>query len=286
MCFNGAKTYQLGWYSQFHVELPSNGSFNWNGNLVGFAEKSSASSSDRMIIRIAAQSMDIFIHFNRRIGMNIGTQEAGDQVMVTTRKTGKRNEESNLVSKMSANALYTITNFNGSHTLLVIRVLSITITTVPGRANISIRFGSSVRTPSPTPLPTTKPVSMPILPPKIAGYQPLTDITAIGKIDLDMALILTAVGVANYVDAAKAYNSGVSVPGVTLASMSTTAKATMVDCGTRCPYSTIKKYLNYYGVADYGHRITQSALDLSETQGLFRFNMNFTGITNIGRAGT
>jgi hypothetical protein len=117
----------------------------------------------------------------------------------------------------------------------------------------------------------------------IQYHTPLTNHRHKLKIDISD---FTAVGVANYVDTAKAFNSGVSVPGVTLASMSTTAKATMVDYCTRCPYSTIKKYLNYYGVADYGHRITQSALDLSETQGLFRFNMNFTGITNIGRAGT
>jgi hypothetical protein len=100
---------------------------------------------------------------------------------------------------------------------------------------------------------------------KLARYQPLSDISAISKIDLDMAQILNAVGVGNYAEAAKAYNNGTNVPGITLASMSTTAQATMVDCGARCPYSTIKKYLDYYGVADYGHRITQSAFDLTVT---------------------
>jgi hypothetical protein len=54
MCFNGAKTYQLGWYSQYHLDLPISKQFNRSGNLIGFAEKANASSDDNMIIRIIA----------------------------------------------------------------------------------------------------------------------------------------------------------------------------------------------------------------------------------------
>jgi hypothetical protein len=161
MCFNAAKTYQLGWYSQYHVDLSTSATFNWNGNLVGFAEKSSASTSDKMIIRIITSTTDTYVHFNRRIGMNIGTQEAGDQVLVTTRNTGTGYAESNLVSKMSTGSVYTVNNFNGSPNPLVIRVVSISTNTAPGRANISIQFGVPVPTPAPTPQPTPKPVFQP-----------------------------------------------------------------------------------------------------------------------------
>jgi hypothetical protein len=185
MCFNGAKTYQLGWYSQYHVNLPSSGSFNWNGYLVGFAEKSSASSSDKMIVRIVTSTADTYVHFNRKIGMNSGTQEGGDQVLVTTRNTGTGYAESNLVSKMSTGSVYTIPNFNGSPNSLVIRVVLISTSTVPGRANISIQFGGSVPTrptwkpnpsptPQPTPIPTLEPIaftSSPVSPAPVASPQ-------------------------------------------------------------------------------------------------------------------
>jgi hypothetical protein len=45
-------------------------------------------SSDKMIIRIITYTTDVYIHFNRMIGMNMNTDEGGDQVLVTTRKTG------------------------------------------------------------------------------------------------------------------------------------------------------------------------------------------------------
>ena len=141
MCFNGAKTYQLGWYSQYHVDLPISGSFNWNGNLVGFAEKASASSSDKMIVRIISSTTDYYIHFNRKIGMNIGTEEGGDQVLVTSRSTGLDIAESNLEVMLGANTYATISNFNGGWTPLTITVTSITTTTVPGYATISIQYG-------------------------------------------------------------------------------------------------------------------------------------------------
>ena len=152
MCFNGAKTYQLGWYSQYHVDLPISGSFNWNGNLVGFAEKASASWSDKMIVRIITATTDYYIHFNRMIGMNIGTAEGGDHVLVTSRETGVGYAESMLEVMLGANTYATISNFNGGWTPLTISVTSITTTTVPGYATISIQYGGSVLT---APAPTT-----------------------------------------------------------------------------------------------------------------------------------
>jgi hypothetical protein len=119
----------------------------------------------------------------------------------------------------------------------------------------------------------------------LAGYQPVSNISIISTIDLDAAALVANLGVGNYVEAAKAYNEGSSVPGLTLASMSTTAQAIMGDCGTRCPYSTFKKFLTYYGEPDYGHRIVQSAFDMTSTQGLLRLNNDFSNITNAARAG-
>jgi hypothetical protein len=174
MCFNGAKTYQLGWYSQYHVDLPNNGSFNWNGKLVGFAEKSSATSNDKMIVRIITSTTDIYVHFNRKIGMNSDTLEGADQVLVVTKNTGVfHSGTSNLVSKMATNGVYTIPNFNGSANSLAIRVVSITTTTVPGRAEISIQFDA-------TPAPVSSPVSSPVASEETPVFSPVvTPTTAV-----------------------------------------------------------------------------------------------------------
>jgi hypothetical protein len=181
------KTYQLGWYSQYHVNLPINGNFNWNGNLVGFAEKARATSSDKMIIRIITSITDVYIHFNRMIGMNINTDEGGDQVLVATRKTGLNYERSYLASKLGANGVHTIPNFNGSPNSLEIRVNSITTTSAPARANISIKFGGTVTSPTPRPIfssdltPIFSPVEPPTRRPTLRRTQPPTTVPIKGN---------------------------------------------------------------------------------------------------------
>ncbi|KAI2496201.1 Gametolysin peptidase M11 [Fragilaria crotonensis] len=140
MCFNGAKTWQLGWHSDFHLDLPVGNDFNWIGNLVGFAERSSASPSDRMIIRIRSTSKDFYIHFNRKIGMNSGTLEGGNQVHVSTRSPGTGLAVSYLLAKVSGGGMFTIPNFNGSGKELSVVVSSISLGTVPARATVSIQF--------------------------------------------------------------------------------------------------------------------------------------------------
>jgi hypothetical protein len=142
------------------VNLPNSGSYNWNGNLVGFAEKSSATSDDKMIVRIITSTTDIYIHFNRKVGMNSETEEGEDQVMVTTRKTGLDHAENTyLVSKMSTDDVYTIPDFDGSAISLEIRVISITTETVPGRAEISIQYDGTL---APVSLPVSSPVTSPV----------------------------------------------------------------------------------------------------------------------------
>ncbi|KAI2496202.1 Gametolysin peptidase M11 [Fragilaria crotonensis] len=157
MCFNGAKTWQLGWHSNFHLDLPVGNAFNWTGNLVGFAERSSASLSDRMIIRIRASSKDFYIHFNRKIGMNSGTLEGGNQVHVSTRVPGTGLAVSYLLAKISSGGTYTLPILNSSGKALTVVVSSISLGTIPARATVSIQFGlnPTVRSPA-TPAPTKK----------------------------------------------------------------------------------------------------------------------------------
>ncbi|KAI2492864.1 Gametolysin peptidase M11 [Fragilaria crotonensis] len=164
MCFNGPKSWQLGWYPDYRVDLTvadlANG-INWSGNLVGFAEKASASQTDKMIIRIKSFN-DTYINFNRAIGMDAGTQEGQDQVLVTTRLSGTGISLSNLEAKLSDNVAiseFNIPNFNVTSSTLRIKVNSIVTSTTP-RASVSIDL-IEVPTEAPTHVPTEAPMQAP-----------------------------------------------------------------------------------------------------------------------------
>lgn len=86
MCFNGPKTWQLGWYSEHHLTIDtsdtSNGSVLYHGNLYGFVDHDNVSNDDVMIIRLNTHFDDFYISFNRKSGFNSGTKLGGDAVMV------------------------------------------------------------------------------------------------------------------------------------------------------------------------------------------------------------
>jgi hypothetical protein len=165
MCFNGPKTWQLGWYSNYHLNLSAKTNIDTTVDLIGFAEKSYALKSDVMIVRIQSTvSSDVYIHFNRRIGFNINTMMGGDQVLVATQNPVPSYSASDLKSQLDASGVYLLSNFDGSSNALQISVISITTNAVPARARVRIQFlaGSqqeieALSTPSPTCEPTRMP---------------------------------------------------------------------------------------------------------------------------------
>jgi hypothetical protein len=122
--------------------------YNWNGFLVGFAEASSASSSDKMIIRIASSppNKDIYIHFNRQVGMNVNVPTNGNKVLVSSRLLpGLGYSPSTMDSALDFTILtagddYEILNFNGSGMTLTITLLDIIQGPAPWRADVSIEL--------------------------------------------------------------------------------------------------------------------------------------------------
>jgi hypothetical protein len=124
------------------------GNYNWNGFLVGFAEASSASSSDKMIIRIASSppNKDIYIHFNRQVGMNVNVPTNGNKVLVSSRLLpGLGYSPSTMDSALDFTILtagddYEILNFNGSGMTLTITLLDIIQGPAPWRADVSIEL--------------------------------------------------------------------------------------------------------------------------------------------------
>ena len=54
MCFNGVKTYTLGWYSDRHVELTAGAA--WTGRLYGFTQWGATTPREKMIVCISDPS--------------------------------------------------------------------------------------------------------------------------------------------------------------------------------------------------------------------------------------
>jgi hypothetical protein len=162
MCFNGAKTWQLGWFSNYHVDLDPTFSIDWTGDLIGFAEKSSASPTDVMIVRIRSSiSQDTYIHFNRQIGFNAEARlsNGGDKVLIATRASYPDFSTSNLTAILGNSDVHMIPNFHGSSNALIISISSIVTNTIPARARVNIRFDSVLS--DPLALTTQKPIASP-----------------------------------------------------------------------------------------------------------------------------
>jgi hypothetical protein len=176
MCFNGAKSWQLGWYSEYHVDLSTN-DYDWSGDLVGFAEKDNI---NKMIIRIqdATKNIDTYVHFNRQIGFNSETQEGGNQVLVSTRSGDAGYATSSLETKLDANGVYTINDIGGSGASVTITVNSIDTSTTPAKANISVQLvpqATSAPAVAPTAAPVVSPTAAPVVPPTDAPVVSPTD---------------------------------------------------------------------------------------------------------------
>ena len=163
MCFNGPKSWQLGWYSDYHVDLSTN-NYNWSGDLVGFAEKDN---TNMMIIRIqdATKNTDTYVHFNHQIGFNSETKEGRNQVLVSTHSRGVGYGASTLCVKFKANGVYTINGIGGTADSMTITVNSIDTSNTPAKANVSIQLvPQSTQAPDVAP-PTAAPIMVPTLAP-------------------------------------------------------------------------------------------------------------------------
>ena len=103
MCFNGPKSWQLGWYSDRHVTLKS-GNYNWSGDLYGVADYAKTDESDKMIVRLAHPDKlkEFYISFNSKTGANSETFLGGDKVLVHRKKgSASSNAYSELVAELS-----------------------------------------------------------------------------------------------------------------------------------------------------------------------------------------
>lgn len=80
MCFNGAKSWYFGWYSDHHKAIdPRNG--HWNGKLVGiddYLKKQTSKNEHTVVAKIGT----LFVMYNRKEGINSEVAGDGDTVTI------------------------------------------------------------------------------------------------------------------------------------------------------------------------------------------------------------
>lgn len=139
----------------------------WSGRIIGVAEYDNNPGDYPIAVRIVTGTdRDLFLGFNRQIGMNADVKEAGDEVTITEAGNGRVYAQSFLKSLLREGETYKIDQWRGSGRTLSITVNKIDISVAPGYADVTMMFGNPPPpTPPPTPLPTPPPTPLPTPPP-------------------------------------------------------------------------------------------------------------------------
>ena len=168
MCFNGPKNWQLGWYADRHVTLNSGDS--WFGNIYGLSDYTATSNDDAIVIKIAASPDDIYVSYNRATGINAGTVEGINQVLVHTKVAGESSYgESKLVAKLSQGGSASINGNEISFTATNSNFAMVQIgDTEPPTPSPTV---APSKTPTP-PVPTSAPTSVPTPAPTVNTPDP------------------------------------------------------------------------------------------------------------------
>ena len=138
MCFNAAKSWQSKWYtSKSKVVDPSAGTDNcFLGNVYGIADYGNTAATTVLVKIDDASATDYYVAFNRKIGINSGTQEAGNQVtVVKVGGEGNSYAESELLAKLSSGGSWSGI-VDGKN--MTVKVLSINTGSTPAYAYVRI----------------------------------------------------------------------------------------------------------------------------------------------------
>ena len=133
MCFNSAKSWQTGWYTEKSRIVQTGDCF--EENLYGIADYNNTASSFVLVKIDDTSANDIFITYNRKIGINNGTVEAGNRVTVTRAGgEGTKYAESELLAKLNNGGTWSgiVSGKN-----MTVKVLSIETTFEFARVRIS-----------------------------------------------------------------------------------------------------------------------------------------------------
>lgn len=152
MCFNAAKSWQLGWYSDKAMTLTplAAGITEYFGQLASIADYASASTEVLIEIEQTTSALAYYMNYNAAKGINSQTQEGADQVLVTRKLVSNESNLSVLVGALSPGESMAVSDFNG----IIGETLTISFDSVGSNdiANVSIVLsGPAVPAPSISP---------------------------------------------------------------------------------------------------------------------------------------
>jgi hypothetical protein len=134
-CFNPAKTWYNGWYSDRHVTVnPLTNAY--SGDIVGInaVNDNTIQSDQDVVLRIQGSgATDHFIMFNRKAGANSQVPGYGDTVLITT-QDGNRSTSS-WTAALTSGQEYTDATWSGGQ--LVVKVCSIDLS-LSGKASVLV----------------------------------------------------------------------------------------------------------------------------------------------------
>ncbi len=128
-----------------------------DGNLYGITDFGNAALSVVLVMINNSTKTDYYVAFNRQIGINSGTQEAPNQVMVTRQAgEGTGYAELELVAKLGVGGTWSRT-FGGKN--MTVTVLSINLSNSPAFAQMCISKSANFCGPAPKNVPTNVPMT-------------------------------------------------------------------------------------------------------------------------------
>lgn len=122
MCFNAAKTWVFGWYSEFHkTSNPENVAF--VGNLVGISDAKNSpnavgNNGFHVIVRLKTESTRLYLLYNRKEGLNEEVVNDGDKLVIIDQDG--RFTESTWRAALDVGESYIQENWNGGSNKLII----------------------------------------------------------------------------------------------------------------------------------------------------------------------
>ena len=164
-CFNGPKTWTLGWVEDRHVTLKGWQKFKFEGDLYGIMDYEETTSNEKMIIMLKSpdNTQNVYITYNLAKGLHDQTDSAVNKVAIHWQNDNQTAPKSWLLTSLKEGQSYTA---SVREYQVPIEVISISGNPKKAKLKIGIQNEPTTpqptpSTPSPTPLPTPHPTPLP-----------------------------------------------------------------------------------------------------------------------------
>ena len=127
MCWNAAKTWQVGWYDNSKISISPQVGQLWTETIVGIADFDNNILNHPVVVKIeTGTATDQFIAFNRATGVNRQNDEADNEVtIVETGRDGEGYSQSFLKATLQQGETFIYANWAGTNQNLSITAVTI-----------------------------------------------------------------------------------------------------------------------------------------------------------------